>query len=125
MITGNVNPDHEPIIEVILHDIHGREHKRPGVVDTGFTGWLTLPPDLIVALGLPWKELGTAILADGSQIYFDVYEVTVIWDGQPITFFVDESDSEPLVGMALMYGYNIFIQNVDGGIVTLRRSTTP
>ncbi len=45
MITGNVNSDREPIIEIILHDVNGQEHKRPAVVDTGFTGWLTLPPE--------------------------------------------------------------------------------
>ena len=58
MITGNVNSDHEPIIEMILHDVNAQEHKRPDVVDTNFRGWLTLPPSLIAALGLPWKQLG-------------------------------------------------------------------
>ena len=125
MITGTVNADREPIIRITVRDVNGQEQEREAVVDTGFTGWLTLPPAFITALGLPWKELGTAILADGSQIYFDVYEATVIWDGQPITFFVDESDSDPLVGMALMYGYDIFIENVDGGSVTLQRRTPP
>lgn len=92
MITGTVNANHESIIPIIVRDANGQEHQREAVLDTGFTGWLTLPPDFIAALGLPWKELGAAILADGSQIYFDVYEATLIWDGQPITFYVDESD---------------------------------
>ena len=42
-----------------------------------------------MALGLSWKELGTAILADGSQVLFDVYEATVVWDGQVITISVE------------------------------------
>jgi clan AA aspartic protease len=121
MITGTVNADHEPIIRITLRDVSGQEHEREAVVDTGFTGWLTLPPDLITILGWPWKELGAAILADGSTVFFDVYDGTVVWDGQPIAIPVDESDTEPLVGMTLMYGYELNVQNVDGGLVTLRR----
>ena len=91
------------------------------MVDTGFTGWLTLPPAFITALGLTWKELGTAILADGSQIFFDVFGATVVWDGQAIAISVDESDSEPLVGIALMYGFRILIEDVDSGLVQIER----
>ena len=90
-------------------------------MDTGFTGWLTLPLNFIFALGLPWKELGAAILADGSQVFFDVYEATVVWDGQVIAISVDESDSEPLIGMALMDAFRILIEDVDGGLVQIER----
>jgi hypothetical protein len=34
---------------------------------------------------------------------------------------VDEVDAAPLLGMALMYGYELIVQNVDGGTATLRR----
>ncbi len=121
MIIGTVNADREPVIRIRVRDINGQEHEREAVLDTGFTGWLTLPPDFITALGLPWKELGTAILADGSQIFFDVYDAAVVWDGMAIAISVDESDSEPLVGMGLMYGYRILIEDVDGGLVQLEQ----
>ena len=121
MIIGTVNANLEPLIRVSVQDINGQEHQWDAVVDTGFNGWLTLPPDSIVRLGLRWQRLGTAILADGSQTLFDVYEVTVIWEGRLITIPVDEADSELLVGMSLMDGYELTIQAIDGGAVTLRQ----
>jgi len=59
------------------------------------------------------------VLADGSLHLFDVYAATVIWDGQARTVEIDAADSEPLVGMSLIYGYDLRIQAVDGGTVTL------
>ncbi len=103
-MTGIVTTDREAILEVSVLDVGGQEQKYPSVVDTGFTGWLTLPPDVIAALGLTWRERGGAMLADGSHTFFDVYNATVIWDGQPVTIPVDEVDSDPLLGMSLMYG---------------------
>lgn len=121
MITGTVNANLEPRIRISVQDINGQEHQWDAVVDTGFNGWLTLPPDLILRLGLCWQRLGTAILADGSQTLFDVYEASVIWDGRLVTIPVDEADSEPLVGMSLMDGYELTIQAIDGGAITLRQ----
>ena len=67
------------------------------------------------------KKSGTAILADGSQVFFDVYEASIVWDGQVLATSVDESDSEPLIGMALMSGFRILIDDVDGGPVSIER----
>jgi clan AA aspartic protease len=121
VITGTVNADREPIIRIVVRDASGQEHEYAAVVDTGFTGWLTLPPDVITVLGPSWREWGAAILADGSQISFNVYDVPVVWDGQLIKIPTDEADAAPLVGMRLMQGYSIFIKDVDGGIVRIER----
>ncbi len=121
MISGSVNADREPVVRICVHDVNGQEHEYAAIVDTGFTGWLTLPRDLITALGLSWKELGAATLADGSQILFDVYEATVVWDGRVVAIPVDESDSEPLIGMALMDSFRILIEDMDGGSVQIAR----
>ena len=55
MITGIVSADYEPIIRLTLQDSNGQEHEREAVVDTGFTGWLTLPPNVIAGLGFSWN----------------------------------------------------------------------
>ncbi len=121
MITGVVTTDCEPVIPIILRDASGQLHEYDAVIDTGFTGWLTLPPDLITELGLVWRELGEAILANGSRVYSDVYDATIIWDGEEIAISVYEADSDPLVGMRMTYGFELNIRNVDGGPVILRR----
>ena len=59
------------------------------------------------------------ILGDGSVCMFDVYETSVIWDGQVRTIEVNESETDPLVGMGLLEGYELKIQGIAGGLVTI------
>jgi len=54
MINGNVNTDLEATILLVVQDVNGQPHDIDAVIDTGFSGFLTLPPALIFALGLPW-----------------------------------------------------------------------
>ena len=121
MITGTVSANREPIIRISVLDTNRQPHERDAVLDTGFNGWLTLPPELVASLKLSWQRVGTAILADGSQTFFDVYEATVLWDNQLLTVPVDEAASEPLIGMSLMYGYELLLPVVEGATFTLRK----
>ncbi|WP_231936163.1 hypothetical protein [Fischerella sp. NIES-3754] len=79
---------------------------------------------MITTLGLTWKRRGRAILADGSDCIFDVYEAVIVWDGQLLRIPIDEADSDPLVGMSLMEGYELTIQAVAGGTVVLKKLPT-
>jgi predicted aspartyl protease len=80
---------------------------------------LTLPTSLIAALGLTWRGYATAVLGDGSLQQFDVYAATVIWDGQTRVVEIDAAETDPLVGMGLLYGHEVRIQAIDGGKVTI------
>jgi clan AA aspartic protease len=92
-------------------DSEGNIYAQDAIVDTGFNGWLSLPPDLIDQLNLKWKRRGRAILGDGSECVFNVYEALVIWDGDYLTIPIDEADSEPLVGSSrlcvIIFAYGI------------------
>jgi clan AA aspartic protease len=124
MITGIVNVDFEPIIPLSVCGSDGKIYTQDAIVDTGFNGWLSLPPDLIAQLNLRWKRRGRAILGDGSECIFNVYEAVVVWDGVLLTIPVDEADSEPLVGMSLMEGYQLMVQVFEDGRVELSKLTT-
>ena len=121
MITGSVNTYTEAIIPVSVRDAGGRVHNLDAVIDTGFNGSLTLPAAMIAALGLRWRNRSSVVLANGGVDECDVYVGVVIWDGQPLRVMVDEADTEPLVGMMLMDGYELNVEVMDGGMVTLRR----
>ena len=125
MIQGIVTADREAVIHLALIDANGQSHSIRIVIDTGYTGWLTLPPDLISQLGLSFNRFGRAVLADGSEIAFNIYDAILLWDGQPLPIRVDAVDAEPLLGMSLMYGYKLTVEDVDGGIVTLERLMSP
>ncbi len=119
MIKGNINDDGEAIIRVTVRGPTGRQHRVEAVVDTGFTDWLSLPPDLISRLRLPWWRRGSAILADGTECYFDTYEATVIWDRRHLLIPVYELEATPLVGTALMSGYELNANfETDGEVTT-------
>ncbi len=123
MITGIVR-DFEPILPFSVCGSDGKVYTQDAIVDTGFDGWLSLPPDLIAQLNLRWKRRGRAILGDGSACVFNVYEAIVVWDGDPLTIPVDEADSDPLIGMSLMEGYRLMVQVFEGGLVELSKVNT-
>ena len=120
MIEGAVNANLEAVVTLPLQDSSGQTREVEAVVDTGFNGYLTLPPMLMEDLELPVVGDGEAVLADGSQAAFDVYGVTVIWDGQPMYVETGAVGVDPLVGMALLEGHNLNIDIEDGGRVLIQ-----
>ena len=120
MIVGIVQR-REPLIRLTLRGFRGRQQEVEAVVDTGYTGWLTLPPTVIGALNLRWRTVGRGTLADGSVSLFDVYQAKVVWDGRVRSVFVDEFDATPLVGMALLRGCELKMQVRARGKVTIKR----
>ena len=119
MITGVVNANREAIIRLVVTGPSGQQQDTEAIIDTGFTGFLTLPPARVTALRLPWLSRQPGILADGSVDIFDVYVATVMWDGQPRTVEVEAADTEPLVGMSLLDRHSLRIDVLRGGVVTV------
>jgi clan AA aspartic protease len=118
MIFGFVH-NREAIVQLA---VIGDEAKKQGiraVIDTGFTGSLTLPPSVIADLELTWFTQQEGFLGDGSRRTFDVYRGTVIWDGQLRVIEINASDTAPLVGMALLEGFELRVQAYEGGTVAI------
>ncbi len=119
MIRGKVNPHLEAIIPLVLRDGTGVELHVEAVVDTGYNGYLSLPHSLIAQLGFEFLLQGDGTLADGSQVSFEVYNGFVVWDGRITTIEVDSVDGAPLVGMALLKGFDLHIRTLLGGDVLI------
>lgn len=120
MITGIVTDRREAVIRLKVRGPTEQDQEIEAVIDTGFDGWLSLPSSIIAQLGLTWRQRGRALLADGSESVFEIYEATVDWDGEPRRIPVDEAETFPLVGMSLVEGYELTVQVQRGGNVTLR-----
>ena len=73
------------------------------VVDTGFEGFLALPPEIIRALGLPAKGNRRVVLADGTRRAIPIYGSAVLWNDQTLDGTVFEMPGEPLAGMRLLW----------------------
>ena len=115
---GTVTPDREAVITIILSN-SGRQISVDAVIDTGFTGYLTLPRALIQSLALPFHSQASATLADGTNISLARYEAVVIWDGQPRDIMALETEGGPLLGMSLLHGSRLTMDIVDGGRVDI------
>lgn len=119
MILGTVNSNREAVITLA---VLGENQQRQGIkaiIDTGYTGFLTLPSTVITTLGLTWYMQQEGILGNGSVFLFNVYEASVIWDGQIRTVEINEANTDSLVGMGLLEGYELTVQAVPGGLVTI------
>ena len=120
MIEGVVNARNEAVIRLALHGPTGQSREVDAVIDTGYSEYLTLPPTVVTALGLPFVGFMRASLADGSEVPFNLYAVTVLWDDDPIDVNAYQSNSIPLVGMALLRGHNLNIDVERGGRVVIQ-----
>ena len=120
MMMGNVNSRREAIIQFAVLGENNQRQAIKAVIDTGYTGLLTLPSAIITTLGLTWYMQEEGILGNGSLCLFNVFEASVIWDGQLKSIEVNESETDPLVGMGLLEGYELNIQGFAGGLVTIK-----
>jgi clan AA aspartic protease len=119
MMFGVVNNNCEAIIKVAVGCIGLPKITVDAVIDTGFTSFLSLPLSIITELDLTWHYRDFGTLGDGSEVVFELYKASVIWDGQNKVIDVVASDADPLVGMGLLYGFKLQVEAVEGGRVTI------
>jgi predicted aspartyl protease len=68
MIAGMVNANREAAIRLLVRGPQGHQQEIEAIIDTGFTGFLTLLPILVTTLGLAWLCRQPGILADGMEL---------------------------------------------------------
>ena len=123
MITGIVNAFGEARILLTLQGHSGQETQIEAIIDTGFNGFLTLPPHVINELDLMRLSRGMAQLADGGETIFNIYSTVVLWDHDYKEVEVDEMASVPLVGMSMLKGLELYIHAIEGGSVRIGRAS--
>ena len=116
MIVGTVH-NLRVLVVLPLFAANDDTHSVQFVVDTGFTGELTLPPAICAALALPFVRAQPAGLADGTPVQLDVYELRLLWDGQERFAEVLAMEGTPLVGMTLLNGCDVHLRVGSGGFV--------
>jgi clan AA aspartic protease len=119
MIRGEVDPYDQAIIPLHVRRPDAQWEEMEVVVDTGFTGYLTLPSARIAAPQLLFQQRQTYTLGDGSDVEFDVYLATVLWEGHDRDIAVLEADGDILTGMRMLRGHRLLIDVIDGGDVLI------
>jgi clan AA aspartic protease len=120
MIHGVVSRNREATISLVVVNESRQTKLITAVIDTGYTGFLSLPSEIITELNLSWTGIDRGTLGDGSEVTFEVYAAKVIWDGEYRGIPINEAETDPLIGISLLYGYDLHIQTVEGGNVTIK-----
>ncbi len=123
MMTGTINDSREATLTVQVQGPDGQEFKAEAIIDTGYNGTLSLPPEVIASLALPARGARYVTLGDGNTVLLNIYRATVIWDSLPRSVQVMETEDVSLIGMSLLYSYRVTMDIVDGGIVTIEAKT--
>ena len=120
MIQGIVDHNCEATIRLVIGNAESQRQVIDAVIDTGFTGFLTLPLSVLTNLNLRAYRREAGILGDGSTCIFDVYRGFIHWDGTFRQVDINAADASPLVGMSLLYGYRVQFDAIEGGTVTIQ-----
>ena len=118
MMQGTVIGD-EACIELTVSGPMQTSLRIVAVVDSGYTGHLTLRDQTISALQLTSAGHRHGILADGSIIIMPVFLATVEWHGRPRDIVISQTDGTPLVGMRMLHGSKLTMEVFDGGKVVI------
>jgi clan AA aspartic protease len=121
VIEGEVTPERKGVIRLQVSRPGGPSEEIEAVIDTGFTGFLTLPTDTIARLRLHLVGSRRGRLADGSLVYMHLYMANVLWDGLLQRVQVLETGGPCLVGISLLYGYVLTFEAIDGGRVSIEK----
>jgi clan AA aspartic protease len=111
--------DHHALLGITFRTLAQTDIEIEYVIDTGFTGYLTMPLSAIQSLGLTFLRRMPANLADDSTIFVEVYLATILWAGEEKEVEVLATGRRPLVGTMLLDGYEMTVQFADQGLVTV------
>jgi clan AA aspartic protease len=121
VIEGEVTPERKGMVRLQVNRPGGPSEEIAAAIDTGFTGFLVLPTDTIVRLGLQLVGARRGRLADGSLVLMPLYLANVLWDGVLRRVQVLETGGPCLIGVSLLYGYVLTFEAIDGGHVIIEK----
>ncbi len=118
MIIGKVTTDLETVIELEVGGTNQWE-KIECLVDTGFSGYLALPSELIEILLLPKIDDQEVLLGDGTVVALEKYLAKVLWHGEEHSISVLRTEGESIAGMLLLFGSRVIFDVIENGNVSI------
>jgi clan AA aspartic protease len=121
MKIGTVDSSGEALVSLTVGGpgSEGQQRDLVALLDTGFNGFLALPPALIDVLDLEQTSREQYMTASGAMHFTGVYEAVVVFGERRLV--VDEivEAAEPLVGVGLLWEFEVCLGYRGGGEVTL------
>ena len=121
MKIGTVESSGEALVPLTVEGLGsgGQQRDITALLDTGFNGFLALPPALIGELDLEQISREQYMTAGGAMHFTGVYEAVVVFGERRL--LVDEivEAAEPLVGVGLLWEFKVCLGYREGRDVTL------
>ena len=95
------------------------------VVDTGYSGALTLPEPIAHELGLRSTQRRYVTLANGQTEQVGACAARMLWNGQPIDVLAHLMGDKPMIGTTLLTNCRLTIDWWDGGDVIIEERMPP
>jgi len=109
------------MVQVYVFSALGERVPLNVLVDTGFTGSLSLPKELAQRLGLAIIGTDSVQFGNGSIYSADLFEIDIEWDGVRRTVYADAFGADLVVGTELLRDYDLQIRFHNGGAVRLTK----
>ena len=119
MMVGRLTDENEFLFPLVLRNEDGEELEVQAVLDTGFSGSLVPPGEVVRRLALRQDDVERVLLADGSMTRFSAHEVTVVWDDEDRTVTALGSGGDVLIGVQLLRGSVTLLEAIEGGDITI------
>ena len=121
MIRGRVDTQRQAWVQLEVERSDGRFETIETVVDTGFNGHLSLPPEVIGRLNVKPDGQADVDLATGAQATLSAWLGNVLWHDTIRSVLIFESNGTPLLGMELMEDSQLTMQARINGHVLIER----
>ncbi len=89
------------------------------IVDTGFSGYLALPSELIEVLKLPKIDDQEVLLGDGTVVSLEKYVAKVLWHSEERSVSVLRTEGSSISGMLLLFGSRVILDVIENGNVSI------
>ena len=90
------------------------------VIDTGFSGWLTLPEVAVRELNLRLYQNRQVRIANDQVIWMPTFEAVAQWQGRQIGILVYQTENpRPLLGTAMLEHCRLTVDMQEGGPVAV------
>ena len=90
------------------------------VIDTGFSGWLTLPAAAVREMNLPAYRIQQMRIANNRTILMTTFRAVAQWQGRQIDILVYQTENpRPLLGTAMLEHCRLTVDMQEGGPVSV------
>ena len=104
-----------PSVPIKIHHDQGQPKLVEALLDSGFSGMVSLPAETVKELELKYVRTQEVTLADGTLQAVEVFAGSVCFAGKWRKTSVLSTGDEATVGMGLISGGNISFDAVPGG----------